>query len=62
MNELIASTLLVLVKEMREAQTNYFKTRSKENLLSAKYLENKVDSFINSVLGKQDAKSNEETK
>ena len=61
MNELIASTLLVLVKEMREAQTNYFKTRSKENLLSAKYLENKVDSFIRSVTGKQVLKAKEET-
>lgn len=61
MNELIASTLLVLVKEMREAQNNYFKSRSKDDLVSAKYLENKVDSFINSVLGKQNVKSNQET-
>ncbi|MBL8008759.1 MAG: hypothetical protein JNJ56_14655 [Ignavibacteria bacterium] len=61
MNELIASTLLVLVKEMREAQNNYFKTRSKDDLVSAKYLENKVDSFIRSVTGKQVLKAKEET-
>lgn len=53
MNELIYSTLLALVREMREAQNNYFKTGSKDDLVTAKYLEKKVDSFIRSYESKE---------
>lgn len=49
MNELIMTTLYNLVKSMREKQVEYFKTRDKQALLEAKYLEQKVDSFIASV-------------
>lgn len=49
MNELMFSTLLVLVKEMREAQIEYFRTRDKDVLMRAKRMDNKVDSFIRSI-------------
>lgn len=49
MNELITSTLIELVTEMREAQVEYFRTRDKEVLMRAKRMENKVDSFIRSI-------------
>lgn len=38
-----ALKLLELVREMREAQKQYFKTRSKKSLLKARELEHKVD-------------------
>jgi hypothetical protein len=49
MNELVTSTLIELVTEMREAQVEYFSTRDKEVLMRAKRMENKVDSFIRSI-------------
>lgn len=53
MNELIMTTLYNLVKSMREKQVEYFKTRDKQALLEAKYLEQKVDSFIRSYESKE---------
>lgn len=41
MNEFIE-----LVREMRNAQKEYFKTRDKSVLLKSKELERKVDSFL----------------
>lgn len=41
MNEFIG-----LVREMRNAQKEYFKTRDKNVLLKSKELERKVDSFL----------------
>ena len=41
MNEFIE-----LVREMRNAQIEYFKTRDKNVLLKSKELERKVDSFL----------------
>lgn len=41
MNEFIE-----LVREMRNAQKEYFKTRDKNVLLKSKELERKVDSFL----------------
>lgn len=41
MNEFIE-----LVREMRNAQKEYFKTRDKNILLKSKELERKVDSFL----------------
>lgn len=35
-----------LVREMRNAQKEYFKTRDKSALLKSKELERKVDSFL----------------
>ena len=35
-----------LVREMRNAQKEYFKTRDKDVLLKSKELERKVDSFL----------------
>lgn len=54
MNELVTSTLIELVTEMREAQVEYFRTRDKEVLMRAKRMENKVDSFIRSIDRKQE--------
>ena len=55
MNELVTSTLIELVKEMREAQVEYFRTRQKEVLFHAKKMEAKVDSFIRSIDKKQES-------
>ena len=45
-----------LVYEMRNAQTEYFKTRDKSVLLKSKELERKVDSFLaHKVINQQTA-------
>ncbi len=36
----------LLVKEMREAQKEYFRTRSKESLIKSKTLEKRVDEAL----------------
>lgn len=40
-----------LVKAMREAQRDYFRTRAREALLEAKSLEMQVDAAVKMVLG-----------
>ena len=39
-------TFLVLVKEMRQAQNDYYKERTQSRLIAAKELEKKVDQII----------------
>jgi len=38
--------LVYLVRKMRDAQKAYFKTRSRDNLITAKMLEAEVDKVI----------------
>jgi hypothetical protein len=48
MNEFI-----LLVKQMRQAQKEYFKTRSPEALQKSKQLERSVDQFLNHMQDNQ---------
>lgn len=48
MNEFIE-----LVREMRNAQKEYFKTRDKNVLLKSKELERKVDTFVSQKVANQ---------
>ena len=43
------NSLAKLVKEMRTAQKNYFKTRKKSFLFQSKDLEKKVDELLNTL-------------
>ena len=46
MNSVEFLAFLVLVKELRQAQRDYFKERTQSRLIAAKELEKKVDQFI----------------
>jgi Na+/phosphate symporter len=45
--------LIELVREMRAAQKEYFKKRSKDVLNRSKELERKVDNYIQSIINTQ---------